>query len=683
MLQLEDWLDACLSDKQAAYRKGRSTEQEAAKLSVLLESWSTEGPIFGAQVDLSKAFNYVDHTWLQDVLRRLQVDEGHWEKLKSIALRKSTRWKVFGAYVGKTEVPRRGIIQGCAMSCALFNLVVLPLVLALDAVDGLEVRSYADDLLICARTQGAVQEGLHLIGRFCAEVGFQVNPNKSTCWALGWKGGLPLHLQDHRLTRASSFNYLGVAFSCGDGVRMDGRLQARLTEYERRLDRLRHLPISRHLKMRLITTAITPVLVYGVWSYRFTQKLVQRWRTKLTNAIFDGSLNGPRCQEIVHTLFCPVHLVDLASAMFWYTLRVFTKYAAGMPQAWHLLRSDGRGSGLCDSMKAVEVTGDWWHNWRELMRRHLYQQAEQRRADMHGISGGINRQWLHEQYKGRSDAEAAVLRALHTGSVIVPERALRHKHGICLQGDEDLCKRRLPYKQPRPLSYSAAGACCPFCGNTSCGIARRRNYIAKECLRITDALLSAFLHWQQRYKELCWNTATSEAQSSSKHATLEVATTPLDADVCVSDCADPLRIEFPEESLERVVHVDVPQNMPNDERSVVSEETKAARLARVRAIASHFSITSERKICCDMCDAAGVWPQVLRFTSRHLRCVRPKFKEAKGRPRISLPKGFEYCMRRGNLHILCARCGSSSLATHEPRLHRARHRGALLGSKNP
>eukprot|EP00971_Amphidinium_carterae_P189526 3762122-Amphidinium_carterae.1 len=647
-----------LRDPEGNVVTGRSTEQEAAQLSVMLESWSQEGPIYGAEVDLSKAFDYVDHAWLREVLRRLGIDEETCTVLSSVALRKKTQ-----------------------------------------TVEGLVVKSYADDLLICAKSPEVVQAGLDIIGRFCEDAGFKVNADKSSCWAMGNSDGLDLRLQRTRLSRVRAFNYLGCFLLWGWGsipVRSDARLQARHAEYERRLDKLRYLPLGRQMKMRLITTAITPVLMYGAWSYRFPQRLVMRWRTKITNALFDGSLNGPRCQEIVHTLFCPVHLVDPLSAMFWYTLRIFTKHVASDGRAWHLLRNVEKSAGLCATMRdlvrtygllvdlvgcavrgqgfefafppasldvaavAADAAGSsgasmvgaeemWCHNWREVMRRHLHVQAAARRSDMHGIAHGINREWLRQQYVGRSDVEGALLRAIHTGSVIVPERALRHRHGVHLAGDEDLVRRRLQYKQVPPLSYVVADAACWFCGKCCLLPLHGMELTLGNLLRITDALLASFAHWQQRYRAMSWEHASTEA-AASKHVSTGIShahgvNVRLDSERVLSE-----NWSGGGNSEESLIDLDVcadfwSSEVPNEERKSVTDDVRRTRQTRVQSIAPHFEVTSEGKILCSLCEATGSWQQVSRFMIRHQKCVRPKFRDAKGRPSIALPTGFEYCVR--------------------------------------
>eukprot|EP00971_Amphidinium_carterae_P227552 4513675-Amphidinium_carterae.1 len=61
----------------------------------------------------------------------------------------------------------------------------------------------------------------------------------------------------------------------------------------------------------------------------------------------------------------------------------------------------------------------------------------------------------------------------------------------------------------------------------------------------------------------------------------------------------------------------------------------------------------------------GSWQQVLRFTSRHKTCVRPRFKDAKGHPRSSLPTGLSTAIVvRAYMLCVCAQRGSSSIATH-------------------
>ena len=67
------------------------------------------------------------------------------------------------------------------------------------------------------------------------------------------------------------------------------------------------------------------------------------------------------------------------------------------------------------------------HAWRELIRHHEFQLAEERRADMRGLRRGLDRQALQRQQANKDVRQAALLRAIQCGALITADRQYRHR----------------------------------------------------------------------------------------------------------------------------------------------------------------------------------------------------------------------------------------------------------------
>ncbi len=159
-----------------------------------------------ASVDFAGAFNNVRHSYMWAVLRRYGVSADVVSLVASMYQGAATRIKLNGSL---TEAVRlgRGVRQGCPLSMILFNIVMSPLIKALNSklvgltlpgvIEGgaplrLAASAYVDDATAILDNANEVETLSAVLEAYGAESGLRVNPAKSKMLPLGsWSRTTP------------------------------------------------------------------------------------------------------------------------------------------------------------------------------------------------------------------------------------------------------------------------------------------------------------------------------------------------------------------------------------------------------------------------------------------------------------------------------------------------------------
>ncbi|KAL1415296.1 hypothetical protein MTO96_029567 [Rhipicephalus appendiculatus] len=148
------------------------------------------GPDFcAALLDFTNAYGSVPHPALLDALRGAGAGSVFVDLIKDLYTDNST---CILAAEGSTEpIPiLAGLRQGCPLSGLLFNLVVDPIIRAVQGPDsGHKILAYADDLTPLASTPHRLQRRIDRIEALAAPLGLSLNPAK--CASVHMVGASP------------------------------------------------------------------------------------------------------------------------------------------------------------------------------------------------------------------------------------------------------------------------------------------------------------------------------------------------------------------------------------------------------------------------------------------------------------------------------------------------------------
>jgi Reverse transcriptase (RNA-dependent DNA polymerase) len=114
------------------------------------------------------------------------------------------------------------VIQGCPLSPTLFGIFIDKLHTILEDYGGagtqlgrliLQLLIFADDVVLLAHDQEALQKHLDALEMFCQGTGMTVNLKKTKCLGIGTRQNLLLCFQGKPVEFVKTYKYLGVEFS--------------------------------------------------------------------------------------------------------------------------------------------------------------------------------------------------------------------------------------------------------------------------------------------------------------------------------------------------------------------------------------------------------------------------------------------------------------------------------------
>lgn len=223
-----------LHPSQHGYRQGRSCE---SAITQLLEATHQRGRKMVALLDMSKAYDSVLHTSLLRTLNRWKMPD----KERNLILEQYQNCKVWVEINGYSAPPfnlRRGIRQGCSLSCMLFALVMsevhYEVQLKLEG-HNVEMISYSDDIVIAGPNILAVKVAIRYIEEALQIHGLAINDQKTKIVQFG--------------NSSESFTWLGVHIQLDNGWNLEVR--SRIAKMREAAEKIKMIKNSRRLNLRI------------------------------------------------------------------------------------------------------------------------------------------------------------------------------------------------------------------------------------------------------------------------------------------------------------------------------------------------------------------------------------------------------------------------------------------------
>ena len=280
-----EWIEytGILCEEQNGFRAGRSCLEHIFSLSSIIECRKKlKKPTFACFVDFSKAYDNVQHDLLWKKLQDMKFPDKMLQMLKCIYRENISCVKVNKSFTKPFKVST-GLRQGCVLSPILFNLFVNDLPASIAATHkGIQFGDctissllYADDLVMIADSEQAMQTLLEKVHEWCSLWSIKVNSSKSAI----------VHFcqRSHSLTTASftlgelvipissHYIYLGIPLDEHLTFQMaiHSRIEKALSSFYAIVGHLMKIGGSSYVVYkRLFDSMVAPILDYGapVWS---------------------------------------------------------------------------------------------------------------------------------------------------------------------------------------------------------------------------------------------------------------------------------------------------------------------------------------------------------------------------------------------------------------------------------
>ena len=286
--RLKGALDALLREEQAGFRRGRSCTDQIATLRIIVEqSVEWQSSVYICFVDFAKAFDSVNREVLWKLLRYYGVPE----KITNLIRKFYEGFKaqiVHSGLLTESFEMLTGVRQGCLLSPLLF-LVVLDWVskqafgtsargIQWHLMKRLEDLEYADDLaLLTHRVQDmrSKMEDLIVNG---GRVGLRVNADKTKLMKVVTNQAGGVRIGQELLEEVESFQYLGSIINKTGGT--DEDIMARIGKARQVFAMLKPVwrtsSLSRKTKLRIFSSNVKSVLLYGAETWRITNNLLNK-----------------------------------------------------------------------------------------------------------------------------------------------------------------------------------------------------------------------------------------------------------------------------------------------------------------------------------------------------------------------------------------------------------------------
>ncbi|CAK0814131.1 unnamed protein product [Prorocentrum cordatum] len=188
------WMAAWLHPGIASGARRDPAEMVEALLEGIDESKAAGGlSIYGAKIDLSKAFDRVSESRARHILRHMGAPEPLLHTLQSFYAQRQMHMEVDGCVASQPIRPLRGLLQGCPLSVLLLLVDMNLWIRVVEAsCPHVSVKAYADDRTLWARgplAKARVAEACEVTRRFDLGAGWQWNAGKGQRFQRGHADG--------------------------------------------------------------------------------------------------------------------------------------------------------------------------------------------------------------------------------------------------------------------------------------------------------------------------------------------------------------------------------------------------------------------------------------------------------------------------------------------------------------
>ena len=278
-----------LAETQVGFREGTGTRDGIFLLRTIGERRIEKNVnTFLCFIDYTKAFDRVQHHKLLKIMEDIQIPFHERRLIRNLYYNQKAHVRYDNGTTEDFDI-RKGVRQGCILSPILFNLYserIINETLVKIPDKGIKFNGhlitnvrYADDTVILADSEDALQEIMSKINETCKQYGMLLNAKKTKTMILTKKSRnsrITIKIDGAELEQVKEYKYLGTIITedcrCNDEVRR--RIGQAKNEFWNCKEFLRR-DINLKLKLRLLSCYIKSILSYGSEAWTFSKKIIK------------------------------------------------------------------------------------------------------------------------------------------------------------------------------------------------------------------------------------------------------------------------------------------------------------------------------------------------------------------------------------------------------------------------
>ncbi|KAI5737941.1 hypothetical protein M8J77_000982 [Diaphorina citri] len=295
-----------IGEYQAGFRKNRSTTDQIHALRNILER-RTERDIdtFILFIDFKKSYDCLIRNEIWNAMHELGIPKKLIRMVKECALGSVNRVRVAGE-VSSAFTVESGLKQGDGLSPLLFNITLEKVIKDLwkDEILVCKLLAYADDIAMLGNNLEEIEECLKVLEKKAEKVGLKMNTDKTKFMHVSKIRSMTsttVTINNHRFERVTDFKYLGA--NINENNRIEPEVNNRMNNANRSLYSMNKMltskKISKNAKIKMYTTIIQPVLLYGSETWPLKQNIILRVQA-FENKVL-RKISGPILDEETHT----------------------------------------------------------------------------------------------------------------------------------------------------------------------------------------------------------------------------------------------------------------------------------------------------------------------------------------------------------------------------------------------
>lgn len=278
-----------LEEEQAAYMKGKQTQDHISIVRKVIESATEQGKeLYLVFVDLKAAFDTVPRGKLWQCLEEMEVTGKLRQVIKSIYKTVRGEVRIKGKYSREFEM-QKGVKQGDSLSPLLFNIYMDKILkmckentpkitVGYRELHPVQLQSllYADDIIIMGNNRTNIQKILNQWDKTITQMGMEINTGKTKVMIINGKQDQQnFKCGKDELEQVSTIDYLGTKIS--DNGKMNTEILSRTRKatqvfYQLNKTILGKREINTKTKTTIYNAVAVPIMTYGSETWPISTK---------------------------------------------------------------------------------------------------------------------------------------------------------------------------------------------------------------------------------------------------------------------------------------------------------------------------------------------------------------------------------------------------------------------------